>query len=143
MRAIAIVALVLSIASLSWQMITWSRSGPKVVVRATPGITVGSLENVEHVAIIVTNEGRAAATISSVGFTMTTGQQLVSVGSYILPAELPKRLEPGGDQFLYWYDPKRLRDQCRDYGHKVGDLVPFACQGTRKIVGTWSGSPEA
>jgi hypothetical protein len=143
MLATAIVALVLSVASLSWQVVSWSRAGPKVVVQATPGITIGSLGNENFIAIIVTNEGRAAATIGSVGFMTPTGQQLVSMGSYIIPVELAKRLEPGGDQFQYWYDPKRLQDQCQNNGHKVGGLIPFACQGTRKIVGTWSGLPSA
>lgn len=96
---LAIVAIVMSGASLSWQALTWVRSGPVVIVTATMADETDIVPQVTAV-----NSGRAAVTVMSLQF-VTMLSDLRWWGSYVVGSDirqfqpdsvgLPYRLESG------------------------------------------------
>ena len=69
---VSILALVLSIVSLSWQTWTWRRSGPMLETNAVR-VRAGSDRYVKVEAI---NSGRSAATVKDWGFELPDGRQV-------------------------------------------------------------------
>jgi hypothetical protein len=83
---LSVVAIVLSITSLSWQVVSWKLSGPVVQITASQALPVyGQSVGDWHVAVTAHNSGRAPVTVNGWGLrfpdqqTMTMMRNLLSV----------------------------------------------------------------
>ncbi|MFF2436634.1 hypothetical protein ACFVU4_21055 [Streptomyces sp. NPDC058107] len=132
--AIAIVALVLSVASLLWQGWSWYRSGPiiKVTGAADSPIFEGQQSDLGYHYIQAVNKGRAAATIEAFGVALPSGLRRVSHAQEDLaavePCALPYRLEPHSS--ARWYFTTQMFQ-----GEEVREALPFVVvsgKGERK-----------
>ena len=108
---LAIIALVVSVASLAWQVVTWRTSGPVVRVRKTYMRYYHQVSDEKSgvtFAVIVTNVGRAPITVNEVRlefdspigrwFDLVWLQKLVPPqDAAYLSTPLPFRLEPASD----------------------------------------------
>jgi hypothetical protein len=95
---LSVLALVLSLASLSWQAWTWSRSGPVLRVEVTnmvtdAGSTYGGTPE-HYVEVKAVNRGRAAATIQTWGIEVPGGGSIFVMQPLSFSQRLPARVEP-------------------------------------------------
>ena len=73
---LALVALCLSVASITWQITSFMLTGARVKVEYSYGIGVGGLEHLPNcLTITARNVGRFAATVRSVGLEVTRDGQ--------------------------------------------------------------------
>jgi hypothetical protein len=93
--AIACAAFVIGGISLAWQIISWRRSGPVVVVDAHQSFPVfaGDRPGDLHTQVTARNRGRAAVTVTSWGFSLPTGENAFWNATR-WSTSLPHRLEP-------------------------------------------------
>lgn len=131
---IATIALVLSVASLSWQAWSWWRSGPiiKVTGASDSPIFEGQQSDLGYHYIQAENTGRAAATIEAFGVILPSGLKPVRHRQDDLeavePRMLPLRLEPRTS--ARWYFTTQIFQ-----GEEVAETLPFvvvAGKGERK-----------
>lgn len=130
-------ALVLAVVSLAWQVVSWRRSGPQIKVWSDTGVTFGPLGTFEFRFVTVHNSGRADAWVQSMGFVLPNGKRLVGTDSFIKRVTLPEKVEGGGAEIDFWYDPAELRAQCEKNQCELSDLVPFARVAGRTVTGKW------
>lgn len=129
---ISVLALVLSVASLTWQIATHHLNGDRVVVQLGTSIPVGAAGFLPNCrSITARNRGRTAVTVTSVavdvgnGKTAQIGAQLVGA----LSDPLPHRLEPGAS--ASWAYPITVDDEIRRNYRRVRALV---CLGTGRTI---------
>lgn len=93
---IAVVGLLLGIANSVAGYVMWRRSGPVVGVKSSFGFPVmGSEMGDQHVMVVASNTGRAAATITGWGIRMLPkAEDLVTLRPQLGQPTLPYRLEP-------------------------------------------------
>ncbi|MFD5785871.1 hypothetical protein ACFWH1_04455 [Streptomyces sp. NPDC127037] len=121
---IASTALVLSVASLSWQAWSWWWSGPiiKVTGAADSPIFEGQQSDLGYHYIEAVNTGRAAATIEAFGVILPSGLKPVRHKQDDLdavePCTLPYRLEPHSS--ARWYFTTQIFQ-----GEEVTGTRPF------------------
>lgn len=131
-------ALGLAAASLSWQIVSWLRTGARLRVHGDDGFMIGPRGNRPFKAVSVVNDGRAAAEISQLGFRLPNGKCLVSPdGGILRPTTLPATAKALGGEVDMWFDPDELARACEKHGCEVRDLVPYARSGSRTITGKW------
>ncbi|MBT2504786.1 hypothetical protein J7I98_02520 [Streptomyces sp. ISL-98] len=124
---LSICALAVSVVSLTWQVVSWLRTGPVIKVRTHYAIPViaGEIGSQQYLAVAATNRGRAPATITNWGLLLpddvTTASQ-----SAALPGveELPHRLDPYAE--TSWYLGLGELDRiCQERGIARGQIRPF------------------
>jgi hypothetical protein len=90
------IAIVMSGASLTWQIVAWQRSGAVLRVHTSqsfipwPHGPVG-----QYVSVTARNSGRAAATVVAWGLRFPNGDSLVQFRPLPIEKPLPHRLEAG------------------------------------------------
>lgn len=98
--AISVMALLIAVSSLIWQVFSWRHSGPRVRVRGCRGVMYDKDKNENHyVAVVASNKGRSSTYVQNFG--LTDGNIWMEFNS--LPtndefAESPALLEPGYQQ---------------------------------------------
>ena len=106
-EVLSITAIVLSGASLAWQVITWRGSGARVKVSAVDEGYDDKLPGSQYVRIVARNVGRSAVTVNDYGLLgynlplWLPGSQLGHHVEHGNSAPIPYRLEPGSD--AAWY----------------------------------------
>lgn len=96
---VSLVALALSVASLTWQVAAHRLTGHRVVVHMGTSIPVGGAEQVVPICRTITteNRGRAAVTVNAVALDVGGGRSAQVALHFVdrLSDGLPVRLEPG------------------------------------------------
>ena len=93
---LSITAIIVSGASIGWQMLTWHRSGPVVTVTARQTMpTYGDRVGDPHVQITAANKGRSPVTVQSWGLKLPDDRHLAILERAPWSAGCPYRLEPG------------------------------------------------
>lgn len=131
---LSVLALLVSISSILWQIYSWRRTGPRVTVRAQHAFLApyaGDL--VPMVSITATNKGRSSTQVQGFGFRVKGKSDLVSPASYLAPLDLPADLSVGGEVTYYYYDPAALVRESREKG--LGRLRPFVRTGHGRTYG--------
>jgi hypothetical protein len=101
------VALIVSIAALVWQVISWRRSGPRVRVAAR-AVVAGT--GARLIAIEVRNSGRLATEVQNCGFDLPSGRHIVCPYDFQgQPLQFPAQLPPGGEVNFYLAPPALAR----------------------------------
>src|SRR5437867_4494533 len=102
---ISVIALVVSIASITWSAWTWLRTGPVIKVSTSNAfLAYGSQLSARHLSVNVENRGRGAATVESYGFLVPHGGKIVGMGTPLFTAPpLPHRLDSHSS--VSWYMP--------------------------------------
>jgi hypothetical protein len=91
---ISLLALAVSGASLTSQIVSWRRSCPRVSVKTVSGI--GGRPGVRFVGVEATNSGRLGTEIEQFGFQLPNGRHIQAIHDYLgQPVELPMPLAPG------------------------------------------------
>lgn len=135
---VAWLALIVSIGSLTWQIMSWRLAGARLDVRGDVGVTYGPLGTSPFLCIRVTNTGRAAATVTSAGFKTPGGKFLLLQEGYLKSLSLPEKVEPLGGDLDLLIDPEKLRRSSVAEGCEVKELVPYVRGGGKTVTGTWS-----
>jgi hypothetical protein len=101
---VSVVALLMSGASLGWQVYSWRRSGPAVkvsVIDPGPLDQDAADDDYDHVLkLTAANNGRAPTTVKGWGFLLPGGKKLAVRTTY-RSTRLPHRLEPETE--TSWY----------------------------------------
>lgn len=99
---------ILSVISLTVQVVTWKASGPRLTVSFQAGIPVGVPGQPKILTgIQVTNRGRAETIISGVRVRLPGGKTIPLVEDYLEQVTFPRAIPPG-DMFCAYYDPNSL-----------------------------------
>lgn len=132
---VAWIALAVSCLALGWQIVSWTRSGPRIVVKSVEELIAGEPDH-RRVAVVVVNVGRASTSVQVVGVAppgaIEGGAKLGQVGFVANedhPGGLPKRLE-AGDEMVVKFDLHEVLAMMGDV--KLSELVPYARSGGRK-----------
>ena len=130
---ISILALAVAGASLTWQVISWRRSGPQVTVKTISGIG-GMPPGVWFVGIEATNSGRLGTEIAQFGFQLPNGRHIQNIYDFLgQPVELPMFLAPGSKATMTYAAHPRAAAA----GRCVGGERPAVRQAVRQH-GTWA-----
>jgi hypothetical protein len=119
--------------ALGWQIFTWRRSKPRLVVKASNSFpTFGSTVGAHHFCISVTNVGGAPTQITSWMLRFPDGSNLV------VPHPAPfsdsvGRIEPHG-QLNFYVEAAQVIARCAGKGVKAGALVPTVTMTTGQEV---------
>ncbi|GAB2747815.1 hypothetical protein GCM10027039_01830 [Terrabacter koreensis] len=132
---LSIVALCLSVASLTWQVTSFLLTGARIKVSAAYALPVGGLDRLpECMSITARNVGRFATTVRTVGLEVRPdGTQAVISHQFIrqLSTDIPHRLEPGDE--ASWFVPLDVvRSISAD--HPAKGWAVFVTLGTGKRV---------
>jgi hypothetical protein len=137
---ISVIALMLSLASLSWQAWSWLRSGPVLRVQVTniladSGRTsaYGNSELENYVEVTVINHGRAAATINTWGIRMPSGENMFVIQPIYFSERLPARVEPHASLSLH-VEADELRKHSARHGIPFKAMRPWVQSATGKKV---------
>jgi hypothetical protein len=97
--SLAAVALVVSVAALGWQVVSWRRSGPRIEVAARAAVT----PNQRLIVIEAKNSGRLGTEIQTCGFDLPSGRHIVCPFDFQgVPLALPAQLPAGGKVSFYF-----------------------------------------
>jgi hypothetical protein len=78
--ALSIIAIVLSVTSLGWQVISWKLSGPVVKITANQALpTYGPELGDPHVCVTARNQGRAPVTVNGWGLRFPDEQKMAMI----------------------------------------------------------------
>jgi len=131
---ISIVALVVSAASLAWQVASWKRSGPVVKVTAAQLLPVFDHGPGDwHIAVTARNSGRAPVTVTGWGLRFPDGQTYTMLVNLPWSTPLDHRLDAGteGSWMIATEDVKR---ECAARGIRYQDLTAFVRLGNGRTV---------
>ena len=116
---ISSLALIVSIGSLTWQVVAWFHSGPRLNVELCKTTGRAGGKESSSLAVVVTNVGRSAVTIHEIVVYMWTSRKIdrSAFRGYLFmneqlaegrDATLPIRLEPS-DETIAWYNAESVR----------------------------------
>lgn len=132
---IALLAFAVSVASLTWQIISWRRSGPRVRVRPTSGVGGAPPNLVWFVGIEATNSGRLGTEIQQFGFQLPNGRHIQNIYDFLgQPMKFPVPLGPG-QSVTMTYDAEHIREALREEGISGKRVRPYATTGHGRIEG--------
>jgi hypothetical protein len=131
---ISLLALAVSGASLTWQIISWRRSGPRVTVKTVSG--VGAVPpGVWFVGVEATNSGRLGTEIAQFGFQLPNGRHLQNIYDFLgQPVELPMPLGPGRKATMT-YAAQHIREVLREEGISGENVRPYVSTGHGRFEG--------
>ncbi len=131
---ISLLALAVSGASLTWQIISWRRSGPRVSVKTISGIG-GMPPGVWFVGIEATNSGRLGTEIGQFGFQLPNGRHIQAIHDFLgQPVELPMPLGPGRKATMT-YAAQHIREVLREEGISGENVRPYVSTGHGRFEG--------
>jgi hypothetical protein len=131
---ISLLALAVGGGSLTWQIISWRRSGPQVSVKTTSGIG-GMPPGVWFVGIEATNSGRLGTEISQFGFQLPNGRHLQNIYDFLgQPVQLPMPLGPGHKAGMT-YAAQHIREILREEGISGENVRPYVTTGHGRVEG--------
>lgn len=140
---LSIVALLVAAAGLGWTVFEWHRSGARLKVEVTSFVALGGMtmfgspDPAWAIAFDVSNGGRTATTVHSLGFHRPDGKGVIVPSEPSMgPNPIPKRLEPG-DSFTFPVDPQELLERCREQVIDFRALRPYANTGHGRFMGDW------
>jgi hypothetical protein len=111
---VSLLALALSVASLTWQVITHALSGDRVVVQLGTSIPVGAIDYLPNCrSITAQNRGRTPVSVTSIALDVGKGLSAQIATHLVGPLSdpLPIRLEPGAS--ASWAYPISVDDEVR------------------------------
>lgn len=119
---LAILAFLLSCVSLTWQIVSWRRSGPRVVVNASQSFPVydHGLGD-QMVAVTARNKGRAATTVMGWSLEFPNGDNLIMQRQLPWTPSLPHRLEAHSEA-TWFIATDEVRQECAQRGVHYRDL---------------------
>lgn len=130
---LAVVALVLSVASLIWQIASHVLSGDRVVVSEGTAMPVGGIDYLPTCrSITAANRGRTAVTVTSIALDVGANQ-FAQVAMHIVPqlsSALPVRLDPGDS--ASWAFPLSVDEEVRRAHPGARAVVGLATGRTRR-----------
>ncbi|MFE5840349.1 hypothetical protein ACFQ7N_01720 [Streptomyces niveus] len=123
---ISIVALAVSVVSITWQTWSWLRSGPVIRVSTSNSIpTYGDQLGAQHLTVTAENRGRAAATIEGWGLLLPNDGKIIAIGDPLLGApSLPHRLDSHSSASWYMLFADVAR-HCEERGVAPSDVQAF------------------
>jgi hypothetical protein len=129
-----VVAIVLSVASLTWQIVSWRRSGSVVTVRVAQFFPVydqglGDL----YTSVTAHNSGRAPVTVTGWGLRLPSGGTIVMTRNLPWFSPLPYRLEAGAEG-SWAISTDDVRASCAEHNVRYQDLRPFVKLGDGQTV---------
>ncbi|MEU4237930.1 hypothetical protein [Actinoplanes sp. NPDC026619] len=128
---LSVVAIVMSTITLTWQIVSWRRTGAVVKVVAKQGFVPGL--NGTFVVIEASNSGRTAVTVTGYGLRSPDGNNLIQLDRVQLSAEIPHRLEAGAE--ASWLMPMgNVQGTCAEQGIRHQDLVGWVRLGSGGTV---------
>ncbi|GAB3081232.1 hypothetical protein [Micromonospora schwarzwaldensis] len=128
---LSVIAIVMSSITLTWQIISWRRTGAVVKVTAKLGFVPGLDGN--FVVIEASNSGRTAVTVTGYGLKCPDGGNLIQFDRVPLSAEIPHRLEPGAE--ASWLMPiENVQAVCAERGVRYQDVVAWVRLGSGGTV---------
>jgi|tagenome__1003787_1003787.scaffolds.fasta_scaffold20717804_1 hypothetical protein len=105
---LALLALVVSVLSLGWQVVTWRAGGPRIVVTPSAFHLAGHPEDAE-ILVVVANKGRAPVEVD--GCYVALGAASNNVSTYEVPlAPEGKRRLDSMSSLVYQIPAKAVRD---------------------------------
>lgn len=125
---IAIVGLVIAVASLTWQAVTWFYEGARVKVEVTYGlVTCGPELSDQMVIVTATNVGRSPVGVTGWGFDLGGGKTMIVREPVPGSTDLPTTL--AGGHGAKWFVPL---DEVRAGMQRAGvrSAVPIVNLGT-------------
>lgn len=127
---VSIIALTLSIVSLSWQVWSWRRSGPVVTVKTGHAYpTCGSQVGEHHIYVRAHNSGRTPVQVTSWSLEAPGKRSIVQVRPVSFSTPLPHTL-PNGAEAQWFMLGDALDAQCAEMGVRVEDLRAVVNLGT-------------
>jgi hypothetical protein len=109
---IAVLSFAVSAVALTWQVVSWRRSGPRLAVRTKWGFAGSPPDAVWFISIEVKNSGRLGTEVDHVGFQLSRRQarrQIVAMEDVLgLPIRLPIALAPGASARVMYSVPGLL-----------------------------------
>ncbi len=131
---LSITAIVLSGASLGWQMLSWRRGGAIVTVTATTAIPAyGPTLGEPHVEVTAVNTGRSPVTVNSWGLKLADGRKMAILESASWSASLPHRLEPGASA-SWCVETRAVTESAGHNGIRYQDLIAYLTLGNGRTV---------
>ncbi|MGI5214962.1 hypothetical protein [Plantactinospora sp. CA-290183] len=94
---LSIIAIVMSAASLLWQVVSWRRSGPVVTVTVAQSLAAFPTGAEWFTSVTARNTGRAPITVTGWGFQTPDGGSVVQLRPVAWASPVPYRLEPGSE----------------------------------------------
>lgn len=132
------VALVLSVVSFGWQVISWRRSGAQMRVVTKWGIAGSPPDGVWFLAVEATNTGRLATEVNQIGFQLSRREKRQTIVLFQdaigRPITLPIQLPPGASTSVM-YRPSDLLEVLRREGLAGKRARPFAATGHGHTLG--------
>jgi hypothetical protein len=113
---VAVLALVLSVISVGWQVWTWRGSGPRVKVTANQAVIL-PVGSDPYVSVTAANTGRSATTVAMWGFDGPNDEDGQMLFPYPTPwsTPLPHRLDAHSNGT--WYvQTAEVRQGCAEHG---------------------------
>jgi hypothetical protein len=131
---VSVVALAVAGGSLTWQIVSWRRSGPRVSVKTTSGIG-GMPPGVWFVGVEATNSGRLGTEIGQFGFQLPNGRHIQSIHDFLgQPVQLPMPLAPGRTVSML-YAAQDIREILRQQGISGENVRPYVSTGHGRVEG--------
>jgi hypothetical protein len=128
---ISLLALAVSGASLTWQIVSWRRSCPRVSVKTVSGI--GGRPGVRFVGVEATNSGRLGTEIEQFGFQLPNGRHIQAIHDYLgQPVELPMPLAPGRTATML-YAAQHIWEILRQEGVSGENVRPYVAANWRPV----------
>jgi hypothetical protein len=128
---ISLLALAVAGASLTWQIISWRRSSPRVSVKTVSGI--GGRPGVWFVGVEATNSGRLGIEIEQFGFQLPNGRHIQAIHDYLgQPVELPMPLAPGRTATMR-YAARHIWEILRQEGVSGENVRPYVAANWRPV----------
>jgi hypothetical protein len=129
---VALIGVALAGASLTWQVFSWRREGPRVRVTTAFGFPVfGPKLGDQHISVTATNEGRSAVGVQNWGFDLGNGHNAVVMQPLPWSAQLPATLE-AGHEMTFFADLRDFEDQLSASGHS-GRIRAFVGTATGRV----------
>jgi hypothetical protein len=132
---LSIIALCLSVASLTWQISSFLLTGARVKIETSWAYPLGGADYLpECVSITARNVGRFATTVRNVGIEVQRDGTHAVISHLLVPqmsTELPHRLEPG-DEASWSVPVQAVRSMAAD--HPPRDWAAYVSLGSGKRV---------
>jgi hypothetical protein len=132
---LGIVGTATGIGALTWQVITWKRSGPVVTVTANQAFpTYGDQLGEPVTSVTARNSGRAPVTVSSWGLRFSDGQTMFIRQPFTGSSQLPYRLEAGASG-SWLIETEAVVETCNAHGVNYADLTAYVAKDHRILPG--------
>lgn len=126
-------ALVLSVVSLGWQVVSWRRNGPRVKVVRIQGIGPGRPQGVWFIGVEARNSGRLGTQVQQFGFQLPN-HQVITVPEDFMGRPIGNMDLPPGGTASAMYNARDIRDALAE--HRITKKVrPFVVTGHGRFEG--------